>query len=84
MKLGAASTFWQRHHGLPAQIQVLSFTTFVLRLANPLRPFILFQRFNGSFWPVKVGSRYRTIWLFRDGETFARTRIGTHEEYKKF
>ena len=79
----AASSFWRRYEGLPAEIRRLADRNYGVWLENQRHPSLRFKPFRAGQWSVRVGDHYRAVGYFPDNQTFVWTWIGTHEEYNK-
>jgi hypothetical protein len=76
----ATPSFWQHFDRLPANVQQLARTTFVLARHNPKHPFVHLKKV-GRFWSARVGIHYRAL-AVEQSDDLVWFWIGTHAEYE--
>ena len=71
--------FWNYYNKLPKAIQKLADKNFNLLKANPNRPSLHLKNI-GSFFPVRIGKRYRALAVEKD-KNLIWFWIGNHSDY---
>jgi len=81
VKHHATKYFWECHEALPAHIQRLANSQFVLLKNDPRHPSLHLKNV-GRYWSVRVGSHYRAL-AVREDECMIWFWIGHHAEYDR-
>jgi hypothetical protein len=77
----ASPAFWQAYSKLPQSVRVLADKNYALLKENPRHPSLQLKKV-GSFWSVRVGSRYRALAAEVD-EDLLWFWIGSHADYDR-
>ena len=80
MRHRATPSFWQHFDRLPANVQQVARTAFVLARQNPKHPSVHLKKV-GRFWSARVGIHYRAL-AVEQGDDLVWFWIGTHAEYE--
>ena len=81
MKHFATPAFWEAYEKLPGAVRELADRNYALLKRDPYHPSLHFKKV-GSFWSVRVGSRYRALANEVDSNILWFW-IGSHADYDR-